>query len=318
VKTKRVWAGIDVSKDELSVALWPAARTWTCPRTEEALQRLAEELCGLRVRLVVLEATGGLELPVVLAFLRQGLPVHRCEPARARHYAKAIGARAKTDRMDALTLARFAASGELLAQTFASADVRALDALVTRRRQVVDLITVESNRLHACADKVCRASIRKMLRDLLREKSKLEARIAEALERVPELKAKAELLRSAPGVGEVTAATLTGALPELGTLNRWQVAALTGTAPYRNESGRFKGHARIGAGRADVRCALYMAVLAGKRHDPWLREIYEHHLAKGKKKKVALTACMRRLVIVLNAMVRDQTPWRQTASAAAG
>jgi transposase len=311
-----MWAGIDVSKAELSLGLWPSGETATYRRDEAGIGQLAQELKRLRVRLVVLEATGGLELPVVLTLVRMGVPVHRCEPSRARHFAKALGVRAKTDRVDGVVLARFAASGELKPQAFASAQVRQLDALVTRRHQLVVLVTAEKNRLQASVDKACRASIRQLLRVLVRQKCKIEAQIAQALDRTPELKAKSELLQSAPGVGKVTGATLAAALPELGTLDRWQVAALTGTAPYRNESGRFRGPQRVSGGRADVRCALYMAVLAGKRHPGWLRDLFDHHLAKGKKRKVAITACMRRLVIVLNAMVRDNTSWRQIAPAA--
>jgi transposase len=317
VKAKRVWAGIDVSKAELSVGLWPEGKTWTCPRDEAGIARLAADLKGLRVRLVVLEATGGLEVPVVLALVHLGVPVHRCEPARARHFAKALGVRAKTDRVDGLMLARFASSEQLKPQSFASAQVRQLDALVTRRRQLVDLVTVEKNRLQASMDKACRASIGKVLRALEQERIKLEAQIAAALASAPELQARVDLLSTAPGIGKINAATLAAALPELGTLNRWQVAALAGTAPFHNRSGRYQGQSRIFGGRAEVRCALYMAVLAGKRHDPWLGQLYEHHLAQGKKKKVALTACMRHLVIALNAMARDNKPWRQIAPAAA-
>lgn len=317
MKTRRMWCGIDVSKDTLEVALWPSRERWSCARSGAELDQLARKLKELRVRLVVVEATGGLELPLVLSLVRHGVPVHRCEPARARHYAKAIGVHAKTDPVDALVLARFAASHELKPQSFASEQVRQLDALVTRRRQVVDLITVENNRLQASADKACRTDIRQVLCVLVRHRRKLDGQIKQALAGAPELQAKADLLQSAPGVGPVTAATLIAALPELGTLNRWQVAALTGTAPFDNRSGRFRGQSRILGGRADVRCALYMAVLAGKRHHPWLRQLYDHHLAHNPKKKVALTACMRRLVVALNAMVRDGTPWRQTAPAAA-
>lgn len=316
MKTKRMWAGIDVSKAELVLGFWPSGETATYPRDEVGIEQLAQDLKRRRVLLAVLEATGGLELPVVLALVRLGVPVHRCEPSRARHFAKALGVRAKTDPVDAVMLARFAASGELKPQSFASEQVRQLDALVTRRRQLVHVITEERNRLHASEYKPCRASIRQLLRALDQQKRKIEEQIAEALERAPELKAKSELLQSAPGVGKVTAATLAGALPELGMLDRWQVAALSGTAPFHNRSGRFQGQSRISGGRADVRCALYMAVLAGTRHDPGIAKLYAHHLAKGKLKKVALTACMRHLVVALNAMVRDNTPWRQTAPAA--
>jgi transposase len=316
MKTKRVWAGIDVSKAELAVGFWPQGQAAAYPRDEAGIGQLAGELKRLRVRLVVLEATGGLELPVVLALARAGVPVHRCEPARARHFAKALGVRAKTDPVDALMLARFAASGELKPQTFASAEVRQLDALVTRRRQVVKMITEERNRLHASADKACRASIRQLLRALVQHKRKIEAQIAQALDRMPELKAKSDLLQSAPGVGKVVAATLAGALPELGSLDRWQAAALTGTAPFHNRSGRYQGKSRISGGRADVRCALYMAAHSARKHDPGLAKLYDQLVAHGKPKKVALTACMRHLVVALNAMLRDNTPWRQTAPAA--
>ncbi len=316
MKTKRMWAGIDVSKAELVVGFWPSVERVTYSRDEAEIEQLCRDLKRRRVRLVVLEATGGLELPVVLALVRLGVPVHRCESSRARHFAKALGLRAKTDPIDGVMLARFAASGELQPQTFASEPVRQLDALVTRRRQVVHIITEEKNRLHASSDKACRAGIRQVLRMLAQQKRKHEAQIAQALDRAPELKAKSDLLQSAPGVGKVTAATLAGALPELGTLDRWQVAALSGTAPYHNRSGRFQGQSRIAGGRADVRGALYMATLVGTQHDPEIAKLYAHHLAKGKPKKVALTACMRHLVVALNAMVRDNTPWRQTVPAA--
>lgn len=316
MKTKRADAGIDVSKDELSIGLWPSGKQWTCPREEQAVRKLAAELQRLRVRLVVLEATGGLEMMVVLALVAAGVPVHRCEPSRARHFAKALGVHAKTDRVDALTLARFAASGELEAQSFAGEHVRKLDALVTRRRQLVDLKTVETNRLKASEDKQCRANIEQLLRVLVKQVKKLDAEIVKALEQAPELKAKADLLRTAPGIGKTNAATLVSALSELGTLNRWQVAALSGTAPYDFKSGKFKGQSRIFGGRAEVRTALYMAALTAVRDDPRFAQLYARYLAAGKKKKVALVACMRRLVVALNAMLRDQTPWRQTAPAA--
>jgi transposase len=311
-----MWAGIDVSKGELSLGLWPSGETATCRRDEEGIGQLAQELKRLRVRLVVLEATGGLELPVVLALVRWGVPVYRCEPSRARHFAKALGVRAKTDRIDGRVLARFAASGELKPQSFASEQVRELDALVTRRRQLVDLITVEKNRLHASTDKACCASIRQLLRVLVQQQRKIEAQIAQALDRAPELKAKSELLQTAPGIAKVNAATVVSAFPELGTLNRWQAAALAGTAPYTVQSGRFHGQSRIFGGRAEVRCALYMAVVTAVRRDPRFAKLYAHYLAHGKKKKVAYTACMRHLVVALNAMLRDGAPWRQTAPAA--
>ena len=229
MKTKRVCVGIDVSKKELSIALWPEQRVWTCPQEPAALAKLADEICRLRPRLVVLEATGGLELDILDLLVKRGVPVHRCEPSRPRHYAKALGIYAKSDNVDGLLLSRFAASGELKPQTFASDQVRDLEALVTRRRQIVKMITIEKNHLAAGRDRACKASIRVVLRMLIGQRRQLETRIASVLERVPELKAKAELLKSAPGIGAVTAAALLGGLPELGKLNRWQASALTGT-----------------------------------------------------------------------------------------
>jgi transposase len=322
MKTKRVCVGIDVSKKELSTALWPEQRVWTCPQEPAALARLADELRRLRPRLVVLEATGGLELEILDLLVKRGVPVHRCEPSRPRHYAKALGIYAKTDRVDALLLARFAASGELKPQTFASDQIRELEALVTRRRQIVKMITMEKNHLAAGRDRAGMASVRVVLRMLIGQRRQLEAKIVAALERAPELKAKAELLRTAPGVGAVTAAALLGGIPELGKLNRWQAGALTGTAPMKNRSGQWIGRERIFGGRMDVRSTLFMSALVATRHDPWMKAIYTRHLTHGLAKKQALTACMRQLVIRLNVMLRNGQAWRpeplrQTAPAAA-
>jgi len=317
VKSKsQVWAGIDVSKDSLKVGLWPDREVFSCAREPRALRGLARRLRGLKVKLVVLEATGGLEWPVIQALLSCGLPVHRLEPSRARHYARALGVRAKTDPVDALLLARFAASGELKAQSFANEPTRHLDALVTRRRQIVDTVTAESNRLGACLDREAQASLREHLRFLRRQVAKLDAKIDQFVQREPELKHKATLLQSAPGVGRVTAATLISAMPELGHLTRRQVAALGGTAPFPDRSGRRQGKDRISGGRANVRGALYMAVLSSIRRDSWIAVFYRKLVALGRPKKAAIAACMRRLIVKLNAMVRDNAPWRQTAPAA--
>jgi transposase len=313
---ERPVVGIDVSKATVEVGIVPGDRVFTCAREAKALDGLAEDVRKLRPRLVVLEATGGLEMDVIDALLRQGLPVHRSEPSRARHFAKSLGRHAKTDGIDALVLARFGATGELKAQSFANEEERHLEALVTRRRQLVDMITAEKNRLGASADARARASVQKHLKFLEREQRAVEAAIEKALAATPEMQAKADLLRTAPGVGKVTAATLVASMPELGQLNRWQAAALSGTAPFDNTSGTFKGKSRIWGGRADVRRVLYMATLAASIRQTWIRALYLKHLAKGKTKKAALTACMRQNIVRLNAMLRDNEPWRQTAPAA--
>lgn len=313
---ERPVVGIDVSKAAVEIGIVPGDRVFACAREARALDGLAKDLRKLRPRLVVLEATGGLEMDVIDALLRQGLPVHRSEPSRARHFAKALGRHAKTDGIDALVLARFGATGQLKAQSFANKQERHLEALVTRRRQLVDMITAEKNRLAASADARARASVQKHLKFLERERRAVEADIEKALAATPQMQAKADLLRTAPGVGKVTAATLVASMPELGQLDRWQVAALSGTAPFDNKSGKFNGTSRIWGGRADVRRVLYMATLAASIRPTWIRERYLKLLAMGKTKKAALTACMRQNIVRLNAMLRDNAPWRQTAPAA--
>lgn len=308
--------GVDVSKARLDVGVLPSGEAWSAGQSLEEVHALADRIAALEPVLVVLEATGGLELPLVHALIGRGVPVHRCEPKRARYFARSLGLLAKTDRIDAFALARFGATGELSAQSFAAEGTRQLDALTTRRRQLVDAITAETNRLQATTDPSARASIQRHLDWLRKELKALDAEIETCQESCADTRAKVERLRSVPGVGAVTAAVLVSALPELGTLNRWQAASLTGTAPLNDDSGKHHGRRRTWGGRKDVRCALYMAALVGSRHNPQLHALYTRMLADGKAKKVALTACMRKLVVILNAMLRDGTDWRQTAPAA--
>lgn len=308
--------GIDVSKDSLEIGVLPGGEGWSTGQSPEEVSALAERIAALKPALVVLEATGGLELPIVHALIERGVPVHRAEPKRARYFARALGLLAKTDRIDAFALARFGATGELAAQSFPAAGTRQLDALVTRRRQLVGTVTAESNRLQASSDPAARASVQRHLAWLKAELKALDAQIQTCVAACPDTRAKVERLRSVPGVGPVTAAVLVSALPELGTLDRWQAAGLSGTAPLNDDSGKHQGRRRTWGGRKDVRCALYMAALVASRHNPVIRALYVRLLAKGKLKKIALTACMRKLVVILNTMLRDGTDWRQTAPAA--
>lgn len=310
--------GIDVSKEHLEVGVLPSGRGWSTGQSPAEVSALADQLAALKPALVVLEATGGLELEIVYALVERGVAVHRCEPKRARYFARSLGLLAKTDRIDAFALARFGATGELAAQSFPAEGTRRLDALTTRRRQLVEAITAESNRLQATTDPQARASIERHLAWLKDELKALDAQIGARMAACPDTRAKAERMRSVPGVGAVTAAVLLGALPELGTLDRWQAAALSGIAPLNDDSGRHQGKRRTWGGRKEVRCALYMAALVATRHNPVIRARYQRLLALGKPKKVALTACMRKVVVILNAMLRDQTDWRQTAPAADG
>lgn len=308
--------GIDVSKETLDVGVLPSGEEWSAGQSPEEVRALADRIAAMKPALVVLEATGGLELAIVYALVERGVPVHRCEPRRARYFARSLGLLAKTDRIDKFALARFGATGELAPQTFPDEQTRRLDALTTRRRQLVETITAESNRLAATTDPDARASIESHLAWLRGELKALDAKIQACQANCPEMQAKVERLCSVPGVGQVTAAVLVSALPELGTLNRWQVAGLSGTAPLNDDSGKHQGKRRTWGGRKDVRCALYMAALVASRHNPVIRDLYVRLLALGRPKKVALTACMRKLVVILNAMLRDDTDWRQTAPAA--
>lgn len=309
--------GVDVSKDVLDVGVLPGGEEWHSGQSPEAVEATAERIAGLKPALVVLEATGGLEEPLVDALVERGVPVHRCEPRRARYFARSLGLLAKSDRIDKFALARFGATGELKPQRFADASTRRLDALTTRRRQVIEAITAERNRLGATRDPVACASIERHLAFLNGELGEIDAQIRSCATADEEIQAKLERLCSVPGVGRVTATVLLSALPELGRLNRWEIAALSGTAPFNDDSGKHQGQRRTWGGRKDVRCALYMAALVGTRHNPVLHDLYVRLLAQGKKKKVALTACMRKLVVILNAMQRDGTSWRPTAPAAA-
>ncbi len=316
-KQRKPVVGIDVSQDTLDAGVLPSGEEWSTGQSPEEVQALAERIAALKPELVVLEATGGLELPVVYALVERGVPVHRAEPRRARYFARSVGLLAKSDRIDAFGLARFGATGELAPQSFPDAHTRRLDELNTRRRQLVETITAESNRLRAASDAHARASIQRHLAWLKSERKALEEQIRACIAACPETQGKLERLCTVPGMGETTTSLLLGACPELGTLNRWEAAALTGTAPLNNDSGKYHGPRRTWGGRKDVRCALYMAALVATRHNPVIRAFYARLLAKGKPKKVALTACMRKLVVILNAMLRHGTVWRPTAPAAA-
>lgn len=308
--------GIDVSKNSLEVGVLPGNENWGTGQSPDEVIALADRIAAMKPKLVVCEATGGLELGIVYALIERGVPVHRCEPKRARYFARSLGLLAKTDRIDAFALARFGATGELAAQSFPDAKTRGLDALTTRRRQLMVAVTAEKNRLQATTDPAARESLQRHLAWLKNELNTLNIRIVRCVDACPETKANVERMRTVPGVGPVTAAVLAAALPELGALNRWQAAGLTGTAPLNNDSGKYQGRRHTWGGRKDVRCALYMAALVGTRYNPVIRDLYVRLLAMGKPKKVALTACMRKLIVILNAMMRDQTQWRQTATAA--
>jgi transposase len=303
-----LFVGIDVAKAECAVAVRPSGARWTVPQTEAGWAALTRELQALAPTLVLLEATGGLELPVTSVLAAAGLPVAVVNPRQVRDFAKATGTLAKTDALDAAVLAHFAEAIRPSPRPVPDATTQTLAALVTRRRQLVEMCTAEENRL-ASAPPRLQASLRAHIRWLERQLAALDRDLDHTIRTHPGWRVQDELLQSVPGVGPILAATCLGGLPELGTLSRRAIAALVGVAPWSKESGRRRGPRRCWGGRADVRAVLYMATLAAVRCNPVLRAFYQRLLAAGKLKKVALVACMRKLLTILNAMVKTQTPW---------
>jgi len=303
-----VYVGIDVAKATLDVAVAPTAERWTLAYTEREVAGLVRRLTGLHPALVVLEATGGLEGPLVGALATAGLPVVVVNPRQVRDFAKATGTLAKTDALDAAVLAHFAAAVRPTPRPLPDAATQTLAALVTRRRQLVEMLTAERNRLGS-APRVLRAEIQAHLTWLQRRLARLDTDLGQAIRTSPVWRVQDDLLRSVPGVGPVLSATLLASLPELGTLNRKAIAALVGVAPLNRDSGTLRGRRRVWGGRAAVRAVLYMGTLVAVRHNPVLRAFYQRLRAVGKLPKVALTACMRKLLTILNAMLKHQTPW---------
>ena len=309
-----VFVGIDVAKAQLEIALRPTGETWTTPNTEAGIAPLVARLTSLRPTLVVLEATGGLEGPLTAALALAGLPVAVVNPRQVRDFARATGRLAKTDTLDAQVLAQFAEAVRPVPRPLPDAATQALDALVTRRRQLVDMLTAEQNRLGSMPTTL-RRDLQAHIAWLQRRLARLDADLNQAIRTSPVWRAKEGLLRSAPAVGPVLARTLLAGVPELGTLTRRQIAALIGVAPRARDSGTQRGKRSIGGGRAPIRAVLYMATLVGVRHNPVLRAFYQRLRAAGKLKKVALTACMRKFLTILNAMLKHQTPWRAATPA---
>jgi transposase len=273
---------------------------------------LVVQLSQLGPTLVVLEATGGFEMVLVAELVQAGLPVVVTNPRRVRAFARCTGRLAKTDKMDAKLLAHFAAAVRPPVRTLPNEEEEQLTGLLTRRRQIVDMLTVEKNRLHTVRPAL-RSDIEEHIAWLQEKLAKIDAEIDQFIRGTPLWREKEAILRSVPGVGRVTSCTLLAMLPELGTLNRQAIAALVGVAPVNKDSGRRQGKRRVYGGRATVRSVLYMAALAAKRYNPRIKQFYESLIRRGKEKKVALTACMRKLLVILNAMMHSNQPWRTDA-----
>jgi transposase len=307
--------GIDVSKDRLDVALRPSGERFTVPRTGAGLDDLVARLKALKPNLTLLEATGGYETVVVAAFAAAGLPVAVANPAQIRAFAKAIGQRAKTDPIDASVIAHFGEATGIVPRPLPDEATQQLADLVARRRQIVEMIGSERQREKRANPRI-KKSIGRLVKALERELSSVDTDIDDAVRGSPAWRAKEDLLSSVPSVGTVISRTLIAELPELGSLDRKKIAALVGIAPFTRQSGQWRGKSFIGGGRASVRTALFMGAMVASRYNPVLKVFYERLIAAGKTKKVAIIAVARKLLTILNAIVRDGTPWKGTVGVA--
>jgi len=306
----RRFVGIDVAKAALEVFIGSAGAAFSVANDEAGIRELLRQLTP--PDFVILEATGGLETPVASALATSGIAVAIVNPRQVRDFARATGRLAKTDRLDAEVLARFGEAVRPEARPLANEQAQALEALVTRRRQLIEMLTAEKNR-RARAPKVLHRSIDEHIRWLEKRLSGLDAELAELIRDTPLWRERDELLRSVPGVGKVLSSTLLAQLPELGMLNRKQIAALAGLAPFNRDSGKLRGSRCIWGGRAQVRRVLYMATVAGLRSNPAIRTFYLRLRANGKHAKPALIACMRKFLVILNAMLHNKTHWQTPA-----
>lgn len=302
--------GIDVAKATLDVAIRPGAQHWQIPNTDDGIHDLVDRLVGLHPSLVVLEATGGLETPLTGALASAGLPVVVVNPRQVRDFAKATGKLAKTDAIDAHVLAHFAEAVRPTPRPLPDAQTQAISALMARRRQMVTMLVMERNRWQTASVPI-RSRVRAHIDWMEHELEGLDQDLGETLKQSPLWCEQDQLLQSVPGVGPVVSLTLLAQLPELGTLTRRQIAALVGVAPHNRDSGTLRGKRTVWGGRSTVRSALYMGALVASRWNPELRDFYQRLRAAGKPKKVALVACMRKLLTLLNAILMHRTPWQE-------
>lgn len=312
--TLEIYVGIDVSKDQLDVAIKGEKKCLEFSNSKRGIAKLVKQMLALEPKLLVVEATGGYEEAVVLGLFEAGLPVALVSPQRVRQYARAKGLLAKTDRIDAHLLADYGKQIQPRLFVGKSEARRRLAGLVGRRKQLNEMILAEKNRLRT-NDLGLQRSLERVLRCLEVELDNVDQEIEQFLGEHEELEEQEKLLRTAKSIGRVTAATLLADLPELGQLDRKEIAALVGVAPMNRDSGRKRGYRKTQGGRPDVRSALYMSALTGIRYNPILKAHYDQLVKRGKQKKVAITACMRKMLTILNAMMRDQQPFHYSAVA---
>ena len=308
--TSECFVGIDVSKKSLDVAVRPLSIKWSCLRDESEYPALIERLLSLRPTVIILEATGGLEVPVVTALVLAGLPAVVVNPRQARDFAKAIGRLAKTDTIDADVLAHFGEAIRPEPRAIKDLSAQELSAIIARRRQLVDMLTAEKNRLNAASSRI-RSNIQQHIDWLKRQIDDVEKDMVSLLHDNKVWRDKDDLLQSVPGVGPILSRTLIADLPELGTIKIRPLAALTGLAPLNRDSGQFRGTRHVWGGRSQVRSVLYMATLTACRYNPVIREFYTRLIQKGKKRKIAIVACMHKLLTILNAIISSGTPWHE-------
>lgn len=305
-----MFVGIDVSKARLDVHVRPTGEAFQVARDEEGLAALVARLRLLAPKLIVLEATGGLQLRAAAVLAASGLPVAVVNPRQVRDFARATGRLAKTDALDAEAIARFAEAVQPEPRPLPDAETDRLNGLIVRRRQIVEMMTAEKNRRHQVTRPDLKADLDAHLEWLGKALNRIDEDLDNAVRSSPIWRAKEELLKSVPGIGDVASRTLLAELPELGRLTRRQIAALVGLAPFNRDSGTLRGRRTIWGGRAALRATLYMAALAAIRHNPAIKAFNARLRAAGKPAKVAITACMRKLLVTLNAMVRDNKPWQ--------
>jgi transposase len=303
------YVGIDVSKDRLDVAVLGQEGLWQMDNTPDGISCLVQQMQALQLELVVVEATGGYQRAVVDALFHAGISVAVVNPARVRQFARACGLLAKTDKLDAQVLAVFGQRVQPKLYEGKSEAEKQLGALLVRRKQVEEMLKAEQNRLRTISPSL-RNSVEQVIVCLREQKKCLDEQIQLFLQEQPAWQEQTEILGSAPGVGMVTTATLLAELPELGKMDRKKIAALVGVAPMNYDSGKKRGYRKTKGGRTNVRSVLYMSTLVATRYNPLIRTQYQHLLKPGKEKKVALTACMRKFLTILNAMLRDRQPFR--------
>ncbi len=302
--------GIDVSKDRLDVAFRPSGETFAVERNASGLDRLIERLRQLSPSIVALEATGGFETIAAAALAAAGLPVVIVNPAQIRAFAKAVGQHAKTDPIDAGVIAHFAEATRPEPRPLADEATRLLGDLIARRRQIVEMMAAEGQRERRVTNKRLKKSIVRLRKVLEKELAELDGEIDDSVRGSPAWREKEDLLASVPGIGPIIARTLIAELPELGTLSRKQIAALAGLAPFTRQSGQWRGRSFIGGGRSVVRTALFMGALVAMRHNPVLKDFFNRLRAAGKPKMVAIIAVARKLLTILNAILRERRPWQ--------